>query len=309
MKFFQIAAALLAIPAALVSATVPNPKRFDLTAPSHDLFRHKRLHNGPVQQGFAFDNTNARLFVAQRRDGAAENAGNLCITQLDFKGNELGHMYLTGFGHGVSFGAQAVGKATYLWVEVEANANGYGAKLGRFKFVNGATLSKSSKDIKKFTPIKAANEHTCTIDTVNNRLVVRYNLKGQGKHIAVFDLAAATKGDFTKPLANFKQPLPTTKAKNFQGYTAYGRYLYLLWGDSYEQSKTLNSQVAAVDMNTGKVVQGPVMTSAGKTLSFREPEGMAIYRTAAGQVRLFLGIGSGEAGDRRSNLFYKNVLV
>ncbi|KAK4137501.1 hypothetical protein BT67DRAFT_438761 [Trichocladium antarcticum] len=51
------------------------------------------------------------------------------------------------------------------------------------------------------------------------------------------------------------------------------------------------------------------MTSAGKTLTFREPEGMAVYRTAAGQVRLFLGIGSGTAGDRRSNLFYKNVLV
>lgn len=226
MKLLQITATLLAIPAALVSATVPNSKRFDLTAPSHDLFRHKRLHNGPVQQGFAFDNTNARLFVAQRRDGAAENAGNLCITQLDFKCNKLGHMYL----------------------------------------------------------------------------------KGNGKYIAVFDLAAATKGDFSQPRANFQQPLvqPQTKAKNFPGYAAYGRYLYLLWSDSYEQSPTLNSQVAVVDMGTGQVVQGPVMTSAGKTLTFLEPEGMAVYRTASGQVRLFL---SGKAGDRRANLFYKNVLV
>jgi hypothetical protein len=60
-------------------------------------------------------------------------------------------------------------------------------------------------------------------------------------------------------------------------------------------------------MNTGKVVQGPTLTKAGSTLEYREPEGLAIYKTAAGEVRLFLGFASGVAGDRRSNLFYKNA--
>lgn len=90
------------------------------------LFRRKTLHDDAVQQGFAFDNVNCRLFVAQRRNGAAASSGNLCITQLDFSGKQVGYMHLTGFGHGVSFGAQAEGLATYLWVEVDPNKGGTG---------------------------------------------------------------------------------------------------------------------------------------------------------------------------------------
>ena len=308
MLLFKSGFAAFAIAASFVSAAVPNSARFDLSKPSYDLFRNKPLHDDAVQQGFAFDNTNRRLFVSQRRNGASDTSGDLCITQLDFSGKILGFLYLTGFGHGVAFGAQADGSASYLWTEVDANKNGYGQQLARFKFVNGATLSKSSSSIKKFTPVAGATEFTSSVDTVNNRLAVRYQMS-DGKHIALYDLAAATKGNFTAPLANFKQPLPETKGKNFQGYTVYGRFLYLLWGDSYDTSKELNSEVASVDLDTGKITQGPLITKAGSTLKFREPEGMAIYKTAEGQVRLFLGFASGDPGDRRSNLFYKNATV
>ncbi|KAK4248964.1 hypothetical protein C7999DRAFT_13190 [Corynascus novoguineensis] len=310
MVSFSFTGLMGLVASAVVSAAaVPSSPRFDLSKPSYDLFRSKPLHDDTVQQGFAFDNVNRRLFVAQRKNGADDTSGDLAITQLDFSGKELGHMYLKGFGHGVAFGAQADGSATYLWTEVDANTKGYGKQLARFKFTNGKTLTNSSSGIKKFKPVAAATEHTCTIDPVYNRLVVRYHLPDSGKHIAVYDLAKATKGDFSSPLANFKQPLPKTKGKNFQGYAAYGKYLYLLWGDSYDVSSTLNSEVASVDMNTGKLVQGPLITKAGSTLSFREPEGLAIYKTAAGQVRLFLGFASGKSGDRRSNLFYKNATV
>lgn len=309
-------AALVAVAAAPlgVSAAVPDSPRIDLTKPSYDLFRHKPLRDDTVQQSFAFDNVNRRLFVSQRRNGASTTSGDLCITQLDFAGNYVGHMYLTGFGHGVAFGAQAVGSDTYLWTEVDANQNGYGQRLARFRFASGTTLSRTSAGLQKFTPVAAAAEHTCSIDPVHGRLVVRYHVSGSGsgsgKHIAVYDLAAATAGNFSAPLADFKQPLPATRARNFQGYTAYGRYLYLLWGDSYEASGgVVNSEVASVDMNTGQLVQGPVLTRAGSTLEFREAEGLAIYQTVAGEVRLFLGFASGKAGDRRSNLFYKNATV
>lgn len=307
MVSFRLAT-IVALAATFVSAAVPKSAHFDLTEPSYDLFRSKALHDDTVQQGFAFDNTNRRLFVSQRLNGASDTSGNLCITQLDFSGKILGHMHLTGFGHGVAFGAQASGSTTYLWTEVDVNSNGYGQKLGRFKFVNGATLAHTSSSVQKFSPVSGGKEYTASIDPVNNRIVVRYQLS-DGKHIALYNLADATKGDFSAPLANFKQPLPPTKGKNFQGYTAYGSFLYLLWGDSYDVSSTLNSEVAAVDLNTGAVTQGPVLTKAGSTLSFREPEGLAIYETAGGEVRLFLGFASGVAGDRRSNLFYKNATV
>ncbi|KAJ5669153.1 hypothetical protein N7462_010223 [Penicillium macrosclerotiorum] len=292
-----------------VSATVPSSKRFDLSKPSYDLFRSKSLYDVTVQQGFAFDNVNRRLFVAQRRDGSSETSGDLCITQLDFDGNYVAHMYLTDFGHGVSFGAEGVGSSTYLWTEVEANSNGYGKKLARFKFASSSTLSSTSASLVKFQPISDATEHTCSIDPVNNRLIVRYNVS-TGKRIAVFDLDEATGGNFTNPLADFKHPPVNTASDTFQGYAAYGQYIYLLTGNSYDVTDNeVNSEVTSVDMNTGKVVQGPTLTTAGSTLSFREPEGLAIYETVAGEVRLFLGFASGTAGDRRSNLFYKNVLI
>ncbi|PKS08135.1 hypothetical protein jhhlp_005410 [Lomentospora prolificans] len=300
---------LLLLFAATVLASVPTSLRFDLSKPSYDLYRHKTLHDDTVQQSFVFDNVNRRLFVAQRRNGAADGAGNLCITQLDFSGNQVGYMYINSFGHGVAIGAEAVGSSTYLWTEVDPKSSGYGTRVARFKFSNGATISNSSSSVTKFSPISGATEYTCTTDPVHKRLIVRYQKSG-AKHIAVFDLAAAAKGDFSNPLVNFPQPLPTTRGTRFQGYTAYGQYLYLLWGDSYTDSGgVLNSEVASVNMNTGEIKQGPLLTKAGSTLDFREPEGLAIYETAAGQVRLFLGFASGESGDRRSNLFYKNVTI
>ncbi|MER5182087.1 teichoic acid biosynthesis protein C [Streptomyces sp. NPDC002896] len=304
-----VAALGLGFGAGAASAAVPTSQRFDLTEPSYDLFRGKSLHDVTVQQGFAYDNVNRRLFVAQRRDGSAETAGDLCITQLDFDGNYIGYMHLTGFGHGVAFGAQGVGTSTYLWTEAEANSNGYGKKLARFKFTSGTTLSNTSSALTKYTPVSTATEHTCSIDPVNNRLIVRYNLS-DGKHIAVYDLADATNGDFSSPLADFKQPSLPTLSSTFQGYAAYGQYLYVLTGTSYDASGgVVNSEVTSIDMNTGTIKQGPVLTQAGSTLDFREPEGLAIYQTVAGEVRLFLGFASGAAGDRRSNLFYKNALV
>ncbi|WP_420082061.1 hypothetical protein ACN6AT_34130 [Streptomyces sp. JL4002] len=55
--------------------------------------------------------------------------------------------------------------------------------------------------------------------------------------------------------------------------------------------------------------QGPVLTKAGSTLHHREPEDLAIYRTDGGEPRLFIGFATGQEGDRRSSIFYKNALV
>jgi hypothetical protein len=65
--------------------------------------------------------------------------------------------------------------------------------------------------------------------------------------------------------------------------------------------------VNCVSLNGGPLTRVP--TNAGGSLVFREPEGMAVYRTVAGEPRLFLGFASGEEGDRRCDAFYKNVLV
>lgn len=290
------------------AAAVPSSPYFDLTQPSYDLFRSKALQDETVMQSFTFDNVNRRLFVAQLKNGSTSDAnGDLCITQLDFDGNQLGYIYLTGFGHGMSIGVQPVGTASYLWTEVDS-VNERGTRIARFKFVNGATVDRTSASLSKFTPV-SGDTMTCAVDPVNNRLAVRYN--SGGMRIAVYDLAAAAAGNFSTMLAQINQP---SGLGTFQGYTIYGEYLYILESDSYEHANNDgipegNSRLTSVHLNTGTVNQSRVLTKAGSTLEPREPEGLGIYRTIGGETRLFLGFASGSAGARKANIFYKNALV
>jgi hypothetical protein len=288
------------------SASVGETARFDLSQPSYDLFRDKSLHSVRVQQSFAFDSVNKRLFVAAKRSGSEESDGDLCISQLDFQGNYVSYMHLNGFGHGVAFGVTPSGTSSYLWVEADANGNGYGTKLARIKYTAGTTLESSGTGIVKYDPIAGASEYTCSIDPVYNRMIVRYHMS-DGKHIAVYDLADVNAGDFGNPLADFKQPAISGTP---QGYTLYGSYMYFMTGNSYDEvAEPGNTYLYAINVNTGQIVQGPTLSKAGSTLTFREPEGLAVYRTDAGETRLFLGFASGVEGDRRSSIFYKSALI
>jgi hypothetical protein len=115
------AAALVGGFAEPANADVPGSAHFDLTQPSYDLFRDAGLFQQTVMQSFTFDNVNRRLFAAQVTNGSASaDRGDLCVSQLSFAGELLGHMFLTGFGHGVSIGVEPVGSTSYLWTEVDS---------------------------------------------------------------------------------------------------------------------------------------------------------------------------------------------
>ncbi|MFA1549592.1 phage baseplate protein [Actinomadura chokoriensis] len=302
---------------AATAASLPTSQRFDLTKPSYDLFRGKSLQDGTVMQSFAFDQVNKRLFTAQVSSGSGSDArGDLTITQLDFKGNKLGYMRLKGYGHGVSIGVEPSGTASYLWTETNAvqftdangNTSSRGKNLARFKFVNGTTLTNSSSALTKYTPVSGQGSVTASIDPINNRLAMRYQKSGQWR-IAVWKLSDLKARNYSAKLADIAQPA-TVSGISFQGYALYGSYVYLYHGSAYSASnpKPGNTYLSAVDLNTGKLVGKPFLTGAGSTLSYREAEGLAIYK-AGSQVRLFLGFASGSSGARKANLFYKNALV
>jgi hypothetical protein len=284
------------------SATVPGSPYFDITKPSYDLFRNKALHESHhVMQSFTFDNVNRRLFVAQLQNGSSGD--DLCVNQLDFAGNRVGAMHLNGAGHGVSIGVEAVGTASYIWMECDSDGtgdSGRGTALARFKFVNGGTPS-----VRRF--LTGSKTITCATDPVNDRIVVRRN-EGGTMHYSLYPLAAAAAGDFGSPLAHFAEP---DLGGVFQGYTIYGQYLYTLDGTGHDDAADIDSYVTRIDMNTG-AIKARALTKAGSTLVYREPEGMAIYRTVAGETRLFLGFASRDSLDgvnRYANIFYKNELV
>jgi hypothetical protein len=318
------------------AAAVASSKRFDLTDPSDEWFREILLSEATIMQSFAFDNTNQHLYTAQLIQGgrvlpgetqavtgtARSTNGDLCITRLDWQGDIIGRMYLKGFGHGVSIGVEPSGSGAYLWTETNAvpdsASDGYGTKIARFKFTNGAVLTPSAYQVTTFTPVPGSDHNTVAIDPLNNRLAHRYRSNGTTWNFSLYDLASFKAGTYT-PLATVPQPSVLT-GPTFQGYTTMGQYLYLLDGTAYtydtggNQTSTSNTYVTSVDWNTGTVYERS-LSKAGETLFYREPEGMAIQipdKTNPTAARLFLGFGS-EASltdtAKKASFYYKDLLV
>jgi hypothetical protein len=292
------------LPRNAAPATVPASSRFDLSQPSSERFRSVSLHETHhAMQGMAYDNVNRRLYIAQIRNGS--DGDDLCINELSIEGKPTGHMHVDNAGHGVSIGVEPVGSSSYLWMESnssEHSDDGRGTALARFKFVNGGSPSS----VKKF--LTGSKTITCATDPVNKRLLVRRN-EGGTMHYSLFTLADAAAGKFTSPLAHFAQP--SLGSVTFQGYTVLGDYLYTLDGTGHESQADINSYVTATDMNTGKVIQRS-LTKAGKTLLYREPEGMMVYKTVGGNLRLCFGFASRpsmSSSTRYASVYFKDVLI
>ncbi|SDM58564.1 hypothetical protein [Nonomuraea jiangxiensis] len=282
--------------------------RFQLTAPSTSLIWKKALYDETVLQSIAFDNRNGHIYTLQVKNGADSNAaGHLCLSKLSLTDTILGHMYLMGFGHGVQFGVEPSGTSAYLWTETDGVSDGAsfrGTKLARFKFVNGQTLTTSSSALTKYKPIAGSDNTTCAIDPSTNRLVMRY-WDGSRFRYAVYTLADV-KGGSPTPLSDMAQP---SGLGTFQGYAAYGSFVYILTGTAYSDANPApgNTYVTCLDLRTGEQVQR-ARSVAGKSLDYREPEGMGI-QIVSGAPRLCLGLASGVARARKASIFYKTELI
>ncbi|MET7333486.1 teichoic acid biosynthesis protein C [Nonomuraea sp. NPDC005650] len=282
--------------------------RFDLTAPSTSLIWKKALYDQTVLQSFAIDNSNEHIYTVQVKNGGGSNAaGDLCLTKLSLTGTILGHMYLMGFGHGVQIGVEPSGTSAYLWTETDAvseDGSARGSRLARFRFVDGQTLTSSSAALTKYTPVAGATNTTCAIDPSTNRLIMRYS-DGSTFRYAVFPLEALKAGTAEK-LYDVAQP---TGLGTFQGYAGYGDFVYMLTGNAYSDTNPApgNTYVTCLDLRTGEQVQR-AHSVAGKSLDFREPEGMGI-QIVSGAPRLCLGLASGAEKARLASIFYKSVLI
>ncbi|WP_248928859.1 hypothetical protein [Paenibacillus hamazuiensis] len=278
------------VPAAGAEPSALHSKMFVLSAPAAELIRDKALHNGTVLQSFAFDNVNQRIYVVQLmaggqklpgESGAVSGAnrdknGDLALTELDMQGNETGYMFLKGFGHGVQIGVEAIGGTSYLWTETDAvteGSSGWGTQIARFAFENGKILTKDSPELEKHRLIEGADRTTVNIDPANDLLTMRYRKNGAFR-FGVYNLEDVKQRNYT-PIADVPQPTVGT----FQGFASYGGYLYLLEGNSYGSGGSVepvgNTYITAVDLQTGEVLDKQLIT-AGDTLTFREPEGLAI---------------------------------
>jgi hypothetical protein len=297
-------------PASAGTFTLPPTRRFALDGSGGEVFRSKRLADVTVMQSIAFDSPNQRLFAGQLRAGTPANSGDLTLTQLTLAGDVVGHMYLKGFGHAVSIGAETVGRTTYLWTEADVDStNARGRQIARFRWQDGATLTKDSPGLRSWKPVADGAVFTPSVDQQHGRIAIRHTL-ADGFHINVYSLAAARAGNFSRVLASFKQPAMTAGI-DFQGWALYGSYVYLWEGEAYAGASDpalATSKLWTYDINSGQVVES-VRILDGADLVYREAEGVGVYVDPLGHPRLCFGFASGVTGDRRANLFYRDSLV
>lgn len=305
---------------------VVSSKMFDVSVVGKELIRDKVLHNGTVQQSFAFDNVNQHIYVLQLMAGGqqlpGEEApvsganralnGDLALTKLDLEGKILGHMFLKGFGHGVQMGVEADENGTYLWTETDSVAegkDGWGTQLARFQFENGAIFTPDSPQLEKHRLIEGIDRTTVNIDPANGLLTMRYRQDGSFR-FGVFNLEDVKQGNYV-PVVDVAQPPMGT----FQGFASYGEYLYLLEGNAYNGSSSVepygNTYITVVNLNTGDVVDRKLFVG-GNDLTFREPEGLAIRVPDVKHPRkaqLSVGFASNFTPNRLANIYYIDELV
>jgi hypothetical protein len=291
-----------------VTAALPPSRRFDLNDPSDPLVWKKPLRDTDWQlQSYAFDNATGDLYFAQLEPGTTN--GNLWITRTDSDGERRDAMALRGFGHGVQIAVEPTGDGTvHLWTETHVADNGYGTRVGRFRFDAGATITSEQAQDRTPSLTDLRDNPQPAIDPYNDRLLVRF-LDGAGRRrlvVYAMDDARAGRLGSDERLAECALPARGEWADDhpFQGFTAFGQYAYLLEGGASSPV----SYLTCVDLNTGSVVGDRVETRAGKSLPTREPEGMAI-QMLPDEVRLTLGLSSRSDGVYLASVFYKNAFV
>jgi hypothetical protein len=288
--------------------------RFDLAAPSTVFLREKRVRDSTVMQSFAFDDTNGVLYVAQvmQRDRqlAGESApvsgtlrsahGDVCVTRLSYSGQVLSWMYLRGFGHPVAIGVEPVGSSSYLWLATASvtrtsDGVGYGTRVGRVRFVPGGVLSYPSTAIQVHQPIHGATEVSVSVDALNRTLLVRCLLGGAYRY-DLYGLDAFKARNY-RPLCSRTE---TGISDVFQGHAHWFDQVYRLEGRSGGVA-TAPTHVSRFDLPSGTMTQRS-LTEAARTLTFREPQGIAVQRTP---LRLHMGFADGVSGARNISLYYK----
>jgi len=132
---------------------------------------------------------------------------------------------------------------------------------------------------------------------------------------SLYDLAQADDG-FKRPSVTFEEPAGVRREQarsDLQGFAVWGRYAYVLLGTGGHAGTTkdpFDSALAAIDMSTGEIVERR-LTSAGRSLIGREPEGLAV-NIRNGRPELCFGLSSQPSAEselRLANVFAVDTLV
>jgi phage baseplate assembly protein W len=303
----------------------PSTRRFDLQAKAQKVMDPFILHEVGAPQQIAFNRLDDTMFVSQVIQGGrqfpgeseaktyAERGadGDICVTRLDAAGVITGHMFLLGMGHGTSLGVEVFGGEVYLWTEAAAvryGTYGYGTKVGRTKFVDGAVVTSSDAAVQKFDPVSGDRVVLNAIDIPTRRILVRHTEAPPAKGISytLFDLDDFKAGNFV-PLSEFPD---VGRVGTFQTMCLFGQYLYFQEGNAYgvDGNKPPGNQYLGAVRLDGRFVER-VFQGADPDLDVREPEAYNVFYGPAGP-ELWFGYSVGDvAPGRRVLALYKLPLL
>lgn len=281
-----------------------------------------RLFNTTGPQSFAFDDANGLVYTLQTLQAGIrlsdedeplaasdrKDAGDMCLTRMTAAGKITGHMYLRGFGHGISFAVEPAGKRTHLWVEGKADPRtGYGRSVARTPFKDGAILDSSDAAVTHFDPVPGASDVSPSLDLAGGRVLVSHERGGE-RRFAVYQMEDFLAGR-TESAQFVKAGVQVKEEEWFQGCALHGNFIYILTGNPYTDKNGKNPRksggntyISAIDVTTG-MAQGRHRVTVAPDLPFREPEGMAVT-LAGGRVGLCIGF-SVKIEDRRELTLYR----
>jgi len=261
-----------------------------------------RLHDNTVMQSMASDGR-YWIFAQIQQTGRFglshaqhEAAGDLTLTRISPTGEERGHMFLNGFGHGVSIGAERQGNTVWVWTETVA-VDGFGTRLARFPWVGGETLKAS--DVAVYAPNPGATHHTVSLSLGDGLIGSRYASSTTGD----MRIARYLCTDFLEH--SYPALSRTTQPSLLDGRTSQGWVLLpggetfaQLCGNPYSATNPAPGNTMLTIFGLDGTVISDELITAGSQLDYREPEGL----TVADGV-LYCGFASGPPSGRRANLY------
>jgi hypothetical protein len=264
---------------------------FDVHAASV-LLPPTHLHHITGPQSIAFDER-GQLYALQVMQGgiqlpdeerprsgrARRLAGDMCVTAYPNGGSAPRHMYLRGFGHGISLGVEPSGNGPLLWVEADTDTTGYGRAIARVPFCHATALDSTSPSVRRHRPLPHSHRIHPAVDVTGKRVLVSH-WGGRVHHYALYALDDFLSGSY-RPLSKFRNPA-LRRGETLQGCALHGDHIYQLTGGPYTDAtgdnppaSGGNTYISAIGIRTGRAV-GRRRVTVAPHLPFREPEGLAV---------------------------------
>ena len=217
-------------------------------------------------------------------------------------------MYLTGFGHAVSIGAEAVGRTTYLWTETDVDtANGRGRQIARFPWQNGATLTKDSAALRSWKPVADGAVFTpvggpaarpdrrsgTRWPTASTSTCTRWRPPRAGNFSTRARLVQAARDDRRDRLPGLGAVRLVRLPLGRRGVRRRARS-----GPRRRRSSGATTSTPARSSSRCRSWTAPTWSTA-------RPKASGCTSTTSERPRLCFGFASGVTGDRRANLFYR----